>query len=73
MRARYSGDIREGELGWLREQVAELAALPPVDDDGDRPRGLFLVTDERGTAATWQIRDGALHDQPAPDLTWLGD
>jgi hypothetical protein len=69
----YGGDIREGGLPWLREQVTQMAALPPIDDDGDRPRGLFLVTDERGNADVWQIRDGSLSDRPAPELSWLGE
>ena len=69
----YGGDIREGELSWLREQLAELAAMPAVDDDGDSPRGLFLVNDERGSADVWQIRDGRLHERSALDLKWLGE
>jgi len=69
----YGGDIREGELPWLRAQVAELAALPAIDDDGDRARGLFLITDERGGAVTWQIRNGTLEELPAPSLSWLGE
>jgi hypothetical protein len=48
---------------WLRSQVSQIAGLPAVDDDGDTPLGLFLVSDERGAVSTWQIRDGALHDQ----------
>ena len=50
-----------------------MAALPPIDEDGDRVRGLFLITDERGHAATWQIRDGAVDELPAPSLAWLAD
>ena len=69
----YGGDIREGELAWLRKQLAELAAMPAVDEDGDRPRGLFLVTDERGNADMWQIREGTVYERAAPDLAWLGE
>ncbi|MEU7903478.1 hypothetical protein [Actinoplanes sp. NPDC049118] len=69
----YGGDIREQELDWLRETIAELAAMPPIDDDGDRPVGLFLITDERGRALLWQVRDGSLDEQPAPSLAWFGD
>jgi hypothetical protein len=47
--------------------------LPPIDDDGDRPTGLFLITDERGNADVWQIRNGFLSDRPAPVLSWLGE
>lgn len=67
----YGGDIREGELPWLAGQVTDLAALPPIDDDNDRPTGLFLITDERGGAVTWQIRDGSWTEQSAPSLSWL--
>jgi len=31
--------VRELALPWLREQVEGLAALRPVDDDGDMPIG----------------------------------
>jgi hypothetical protein len=68
----YGGDIRESALPWLREQVTELSAIPPADADGDRPVGLFLITDERGGSTVWQVRDGAVAEQPAPALSWLG-
>ncbi|GAA2626184.1 hypothetical protein [Paractinoplanes durhamensis] len=55
----YGGDIREGALPWLRAQITELAAMPPADD-GDRPAGQLLITDERGDEATWHVRDGSL-------------
>jgi hypothetical protein len=67
----YGGDIREQGLPWLRGLVSQIAALPPVDDDGDMPLGLFLLSDERGTVTTWQIRDGTLHDQPSPEWAWV--
>lgn len=69
----YGGDIREAELPWFRQQISELAAMPPVDDDGDRPVGLFLISDERGGAAMWQVRDGSTHERPATALPWLGE
>jgi hypothetical protein len=69
----YGGDVREAELPWLRAQIAELAAMPPVDDDGDRPVGVFLVTDERGGAAMWQVRAGSIDEGPATSLSWLGE
>ncbi|MEV0719688.1 hypothetical protein [Asanoa sp. NPDC050611] len=69
----YGGDIREGELPWLREQITELAAMPAVDDDGDHPVGLFLITDERGGATMWQVRDRSVYEQPAISLSWLGE
>lgn len=61
----YGGDIRETALPWLRAQVVEMAEIPPVDDDGDRPTGLFLVTDERGGSTMWTVRDGSVNDGPA--------
>jgi hypothetical protein len=67
----YGGDIREAELPWLRGQVQAMAALPPADDDGDRPVGLFVVSDERGAVSAWEVRDGIVRDRPAPELSWV--
>src|SRR5215472_7717637 len=67
----YGGDIREGEVGWLRDQVREIAALPPADDDGDMPAGLVVLDDEHGNLAAWEIHDGQVHDRPAPELGWI--
>ncbi len=67
----YGGDIREDELPWLREQVERMAALPAVDDDGDMPVGLFVLSDERGAVRVWEIRDGMVHDRPGPELAWV--
>ena len=69
----YGGDLRDGEVPWLRAQVAELAALPPVDEDNDRPTGFFLVTDERGNDVAWEVRDGGVTDRPAPEMSWLDE
>jgi len=65
----YGGDLREGELTWLREQVTQVAVMTPADDDGDWPRG-FLITDERGTAVTWQVRHGSVTERAAPEMSW---
>src|SRR5215469_10554674 len=54
----YGGTIKETELPWLREQVESMAALPPVDDDGDMPVGLFVISDERAAVSVWEVRDG---------------
>ena len=67
----YGGDIREAELPWLRGQVESMAALPPADDDGDMPVGLFVISDERAAASVWEVRDGAVRDRPAPELLWV--
>jgi len=56
---------------WLRDQVAAVAALPPVDADGDMPVGVFLLSDERHNVGVWEIRDGTVHDRPAPEFEWL--
>jgi hypothetical protein len=57
----YGGDIRVGELPWLREQLAALAAMPPVDEDDDRPEGLFVISVETSdTDEVWRIRDGRI-------------
>ncbi|WP_030443752.1 hypothetical protein [Actinoplanes subtropicus] len=69
----YGGDLREGELAWLRMQIIELAAMPAIDDDGDRPAGLFLVSDERAWPIMWQVRDGSMEERPATSLSWLGE
>lgn len=69
----YGGNLRELSVPWLRDQVALLAALPPVDEDEDRPRGFFLLSDELGNAWSWHVRDGAVHDTPADQLAWLDD
>ncbi len=70
----YGGDLRRGALPWLRDQVDNLARLPPVDEDGDRPTGLFVVTAEDQVGARiWQVREGSVTDLPAPDLSWLDE
>jgi len=48
-----------------------MAALPPADDDGDMPAGLFVISDERAAVSVWEVRDGMVRDRPAPELTWL--
>jgi hypothetical protein len=67
----YGGDIRQSGVPWLRNQVSLIAALPPENDDGDMPAGFFVLTDERGDLTAWEVRDGQVHDRPAPELTWL--
>ena len=70
----YGGDIRQGEISWLRDQIEQLAKMPPVDEDNDRPRGLFVVTLEgREEAQMWQVRAAVVSELPAPDLSWLGE
>ena len=67
----YGGDIREAELPWLRGQVESMAALPPADDDGDMPVGLFVISDERAAVSVREARDGTVRDRPAPELFWV--
>jgi hypothetical protein len=54
-----SGDIREAELPWPREQAQHMAAPPPVDNDGDTPAGLFVISDERAAISVWEVRGGS--------------
>ncbi|MET8150566.1 hypothetical protein ACIBSW_21435 [Actinoplanes sp. NPDC049668] len=68
----YGGDIRQSEVPWIRDQVEQLARMPPVDEDDDWPTGLFVVTaEEHEGAQLWQIRESAVTELPAPDLSWL--
>jgi hypothetical protein len=67
----YGGDIREAELPWLHAQVESMAALPPADDDGDTPVGLFVISDERTLVSVWEVRDGTVRDRAAPELSWV--
>jgi hypothetical protein len=70
----YGGDIRRGEVSWLRDQVEQLAVMPAVDEDDDRPTGLFVVTaEDQDGARMWRVRDGAVADLPAPALEWLAE
>jgi hypothetical protein len=48
-----------------------MAALPPGDDDGDMPVGLFVISDERAAVSVWEVRDGTVRDSPAPELSWV--
>jgi hypothetical protein len=50
----YGGDIRVSGLPWLRSQVDRIAAMEPVDDDGDMPIGLFVLTDETAQVTAWK-------------------
>jgi hypothetical protein len=67
----YGGDIRETELPWLLKQVESMAALPPVDEDGDMPAGMFAISDERAAVRVWEVRNGVVHGRPAPELSWV--
>jgi hypothetical protein len=70
----YGGDIRQGELPWFRGQVEQLARMSPVDEDGDRPRGLFVVTrEEHEGASMWRVGAATVTELPAPALSWLGE
>lgn len=65
----YGGDIREAELPWLHDQLSQMAALPPVDADGDMPLGPFVLSDERGAVTVREISAGKISDRLAPELT----
>jgi hypothetical protein len=67
----YGGDLQIAELPWLHAQVSRMATLSPVDEDGDMPVGLFVVTDEQATTVTtWEVRGGAVHERSTPELAW---
>jgi hypothetical protein len=70
----YGGDIREQDVPWLRHRVDRIAALDPVDEDGDLPAGFFLLDDERQHPVGWTIRDGRVTESPAPaELRWFAE
>jgi hypothetical protein len=70
----YGGDIRESAVASLREQVAELARLEPVDADLDMPVGFFLLSDERQRSTSWTVRDGQVLEARAPaGLHWFAE
>jgi hypothetical protein len=56
------------ETAALSNSLRRIAALPPVDDDGDLPLGLFLLSDERDAVSVWEIRDAMLHDRLSPEF-----
>ena len=66
----FGADLPDRDVGWLRAQVDELAALPALDADGDRPFGLMVLTDEDGETTEWQIGAGAVREL-ASSSPWL--
>ena len=46
-----------------------MAALPAVDDDGDMPAGLFVISGERAAVSAWEVRNGIVRDWAAPELS----
>jgi hypothetical protein len=48
-----------------------MAALQPVDADGDMRVGLLVLSDERCAVPVWEISAGKVSDRPAPELTWV--
>ncbi|MFF6999430.1 hypothetical protein ACFY93_31450 [Streptomyces sp. NPDC008313] len=57
----YGGDLQEGDVSWLYDQLVEIAALPNSGEDDFGVQGLFLVTAEMGGMVEWQIRGGAVY------------
>ncbi|MGW2462366.1 hypothetical protein ACWC2M_25575 [Streptomyces sp. NPDC001761] len=69
----YGGDIQEGDVAWLQEQLVDIAQLPRLSEDSMDVQGLFIATSEVDGAVEWQIRDGDLHVLPVSDeLRYLG-
>ncbi|WP_232838524.1 hypothetical protein [Streptomyces geranii] len=54
-------------MGVSRDQLTEMAALPPSDEDDSGVQGLFMVTHELDGLVEWQIRDGGIHDVPGDE------
>ncbi|MFG2971346.1 hypothetical protein ACGFZS_49600 [Streptomyces sp. NPDC048288] len=63
----YGGDIQEGGVSWLRDQLAEMAVLPPADEAGTEVQGLFMLTHEVEGLTEWQIRDRGVHEFPGAE------
>ncbi|BCL30242.1 hypothetical protein ACFFS2_36180 [Streptomyces aurantiacus] len=63
----YGGDLQVADVPWLRNQLAEMAALQPGDEDESQVEGLFLVTHEVDGLTEWQIRDGGLYEVPGSE------
>ncbi len=61
----YGGDVRESGVGWLLEQVREIARIPASDEDNDLVRGWFLASHELDGSSEWQVRDGQVLVAPA--------
>ena len=53
----YGGDIQEGDVPWLRDQLTEMAVLPPADEADSEVQGLFMLTHEIEGMSEWLIRD----------------
>ncbi|SOE24456.1 hypothetical protein SAMN05442782_1084 [Streptomyces sp. OK228] len=63
----YGGDIQEADVPWLRDQLAEMATLPPLDEEDSDVQGLFMLTHEVDGLIEWQIRDGRIHVFPGEE------
>ncbi|MEU5308382.1 hypothetical protein [Streptomyces sp. NPDC021562] len=63
----YGGDIQEGDVSWLRDQLAEMAILPPSDEADADVQGLFMLTHELEGLTEWQIRDKGVHAFPGDE------
>jgi hypothetical protein len=61
----YGGDARESGVGWLLEQVRQIARIPASDEDGDLVRGFFVASHELDASQEWQVRDGQVLVAPA--------
>jgi hypothetical protein len=63
----YGGDIQEADVPWFRDQLAEIAALLPRDEEDSEVQGLFMLTHEIEGLIEWQIRDGRIHESPGDE------
>ncbi|MGW4609910.1 hypothetical protein ACWENS_42760 [Streptomyces sp. NPDC004532] len=63
----YGGDIQEGDVPWLHDQLVEMATLPPLDEEDSEVQGLFMLTHEVEGLIEWQIREGGVHEFPGDE------
>ncbi|GAA2307960.1 hypothetical protein GCM10010149_67470 [Nonomuraea roseoviolacea subsp. roseoviolacea] len=67
----YARGVRDADE--VLTTLRQIAALPPVDEDGDRVCGLFFAFHEVNGQEEWQIRDGDVLISPASpryDYLW---
>lgn len=53
----YGADIQAQDLGWLLDQLRDIAQIPASDEDGVQVQGLFFASHEIDGMSEWQIRD----------------
>ncbi|NUW45860.1 hypothetical protein [Nonomuraea rhodomycinica] len=67
----YARSVRDADE--VLAPLRQIAALPAIDEDGDRVCGLFFAFHEKNGQEEWQIRDGDVLIRPASpryDYLW---